>query len=117
MRIERALTVPDESRWPLAVTHRPTAIRADDEVTRRVTTVLLDTMTVTGLPVWGCTVIAPPLTFVSLPRTFAKFAGGPPPAPGLGLPRPARPPPPAWPPPWPAGGVQLPFMLSWTWNV
>lgn len=88
--IDLALTAPDESRWPVAVTHSPTARRADDDVTNRVTVVLLDTTTVTGLPVCGCTVIVLPLTFVSLPRTMAWSAGGPPPAPGLGLPRPGR---------------------------
>jgi len=121
IRMDRALTVPEESRWPLAVTHSPTARRADEDVTRRVTVVLLLTITVTGLPVSGCTVSVLPLTFVSLPRTIARLAGGPPPGPGLGLPRPGRglnaPAPGPCPPPTPAGGVQLPFILSWTWNV
>src|SRR5262249_30006685 len=112
---------PDESRWPAAVTHSPTARRAVLDVTMRMIRAELGTTTVTGAPVSGCTVSVVPLTLATLPRTSPRFAGGPPGlAPGDGLPRPARGLKlgfglaPATPP---AGWLQLPFMFSSTWSA
>jgi len=97
----RACTTPAPFCCPLTRTHWPTASLPVLAVSSLVMPAVEGTFTVTNaLPaVTGCMTKEAPLTLVIFPRRFTAFPGPFPPG------------------ATPGGGVQLPFMLNWTWTM